>query len=453
MGNLHQILQRVTLSLLLFVVPPTFLQAQSYLSVANGVWQDANTWSCTGQNGQEIPPTTIDSFGIIINHRVTLQEGNLILESGGIIQNENLIINDGNVVMTGGTWRIEQSVLRLNFGRLNLGGTAIMRINESNIELQDGSLFMEKEGQLLSSVSLIELISGNLIMGEHSTLILNNGPLRIIEGSSVVQGLLNFAGVCTWLQDGSFWVLNEGNVTGLGNLFLADGSIFNFGDFSESVSWCANGGVTGISQEEDCETVRDNCDPSYNPNDEGPLPIRWHSFNVQSTTDGPLIQWSTAEDFGIEQFVVERHQDDGWLSITNIPVQIAHKGTKHYEFRDNTIKFFPGIYHYRVGAREFNGKTLYTGIKSAEVEDKETTKQLYIYPNPGKIDNITIAVDPKLLDQDFNLHIYNIEGKLVWQVKNTEELLSQMPQLGSDVYLLYFKSAEVELTYKFIITE
>jgi len=72
--------------------------AQSVNSVANGNWNNPNTWSCA------CVPTS--GFIITINHQVTLNT-NYSYSSGSIIIAQNASLSDGhlgkNLTITGGT--------------------------------------------------------------------------------------------------------------------------------------------------------------------------------------------------------------------------------------------------------------------------------------------------------------------------------------------------------------
>jgi hypothetical protein len=102
-----------------------------------------------------------------------------------------------------------------------------------------------------------------------------------------------------------------------------------------------------------------------------------------------------------------------------------------YEFLDMNAP--EGLNYYRLRQTDINGKFTYSSviaIRSAKRGDLIT-----IFPNPSQ-GNFTIALND-LLNEDYELKIFNTVGQIVYTQKGiTESQMSVAPELAEGIYTL-----------------
>lgn len=119
------------------------------------------------------------------------------------------------------------------------------------------------------------------------------------------------------------------------------------------------------------------------------LPVTFVSFNIQSKTNGALLNWKTAQERNNSGFEIEKSEDGKvFKTLTFIKAKNQGKEANFYEFLDENIQ--PEITYYRLKQVDLDGKISYSKIIAHQSE----TSNLLAYPNPV-LGAITIANMPK----------------------------------------------------------
>ncbi|HEY6162432.1 MAG TPA: hypothetical protein VI112_14480, partial [Bacteroidia bacterium] len=139
------------------------------------------------------------------------------------------------------------------------------------------------------------------------------------------------------------------------------------------------------------------------------LPVELTSFTVKNSSEGNVLEWSTATETGNEFFEVQ-HSMDGTLfeSIGKIAGAGNSSSTRNYEFIHANAA--PGLNYYRLKQVDFNGGNSFSWIISAK--NDHDGSPLLLFPQPVR-DELSIRVIPK--DVHVTLGIYDLRGCLITQ--------------------------------------
>lgn len=226
-----------------------------FKTIAAGSWTAASTWE-----GGNIPPTTINNQGVIINHAVSVSSDIIITGNGYLwienatlaIQNAKLRIEDGDVTFLNATVDIDQklemshsqSKLTVKGGALAVG--QLFENNAGNRYIEDAclTLFNNYENNAGTDVfvnTCIESTSGDLINGIGAQMSFTNSEIHLTNGHFHNAGTLDGTISAIWLENGDLGNLNTWNA----NIekYCVSGSMNILSINLPSVEDCA--GITG----------------------------------------------------------------------------------------------------------------------------------------------------------------------------------------------------------------
>jgi hypothetical protein len=158
------------------------------------------------------------------------------------------------------------------------------------------------------------------------------------------------------------------------------------------------------------------------------LPVELTSFEGKATSNGNLLNWTTASEEDNKGFDIERSSDGKRFNKIGF---VAGNGTslqrQTYEFLDKSPN--EGTAYYRLKQVDFNGKFEYSKIVS--ISNKAlVAKPLALYPNPVR-DNLTIE------NGEGKATIRTIDGKVMMQVNvNSEKQNVDVSNLPNGIYVL-----------------
>lgn len=180
-----------------------------------------------------------------------------------------------------------------------------------------------------------------------------------------------------------------------------------------------------------------------------PLPVLWHSFEVQKSGNNAQINWSTGMEQNSKHFVVERSMDGiHFIPVSDVIPSQAPNGNSqsilNYRFIDSKPE--AGVNYYRIRQTDIDLKTHYTEIKSIVFGDD---LQVSMHPNPVQ-DQLSIRVfAPSALRA--KVEIRDASGRLIKQSHlslspGAQEVSVEMQDLADGVYVVTFESGT---NYKF----
>jgi hypothetical protein len=93
-----------------------------------------------------------------------------------------------------------------------------------------------------------------------------------------------------------------------------------------------------------------------------------------------VINWQTANEFGISSFIVQRAPDSvSFLSVGSVS-PLNNWGTNNYSIRDSLLK--NGINNYRLEVVDTLGNVSYSNIVTIVWQGNKSTNAVKLYPNP-----------------------------------------------------------------------
>jgi hypothetical protein len=173
------------------------------------------------------------------------------------------------------------------------------------------------------------------------------------------------------------------------------------------------------------------------------LPLLLLSLSGSSKETYNLIKWTTAEEFDLHKFQVERSVDGRNFSVIGeLPPTNNNRGNT-YEFRDNNITGLAVLY-YRLRILENDGSSSFSFIIS--IKTRGQSQNFSVYPNPVK-DQLTIGSNMPVL----KLEIINMLGEIVYSSKKINLTVPvSLSHLSKGVYIIKAYTEAGVVSEKFI---
>ncbi|QCK15309.1 T9SS type A sorting domain-containing protein [Mangrovivirga cuniculi] len=264
---------------------------------------------------------------------------------------------------------------------LNIGNRNVY-INGTTVA--DMDLYINNTALVINPQDTL-IISGYLY-GDNFSYIENNGTL-IVLGDVYTNWFTSI------VNNGKF--VSTGNVGG-----------WNWGsDPGDSYVYGNRAGVNPVGAEGN-ESDLQSSDPdlyNYVESMVTILPVELLSFNVSTTNEKVLVQWSTANEKNNDYFAVLRSKDaTNWEIVGEVPGNGITSNIINYSFEDDPIN--SGVYYYRIKQVDFNGNSEQFSVKRVEYN----TNSVEIYPNP--------FMDHLAINKSFdNLIIFDESGKIQFE--------------------------------------
>lgn len=143
-----------------------------------------------------------------------------------------------------------------------------------------------------------------------------------------------------------------------------------------------------------------------------PLPVSLTSFTAKATTEGALINWSTAMELSNDKFIIEKSLDGKtFFKLT----EVQAKGSGNYSYLDRTLG---NSAYYRLVQVDLNKKTTVFNDMVRYVSN--TNENINVYPNPT-----TSFVNINLDTNAYNIVSVKVTDALGKQINNITEIGSQ----------------------------
>ncbi|MBK8807548.1 MAG: T9SS type A sorting domain-containing protein [Bacteroidales bacterium] len=188
-----------------------------------------------------------------------------------------------------------------------------------------------------------------------------------------------------------------------------------------------------------------------------PLPVSLAYFSATHTSKEVSLTWETKSELLNDYFTIEQSVDG--VTFTQIAM-VNGAGTKstptNYSFSHDVTA--SGIYYYRLKQTDYDGTVTYSEIRAVQVnesfEEIVKTNVLYVFPNPGKTDEITFRfVSPTF--GFYNFVVSDMSGRTyasgIIDLQNNyfESKLSEYCKLSAGSYTLHIIGASEVISKKF----
>jgi len=181
-----------------------------------------------------------------------------------------------------------------------------------------------------------------------------------------------------------------------------------------------------------------------------PLPIELAAFNLRTSIDGVILNWSTETETNNEGFEVQRISgiNMAWETLTFIPGAGTTISSKHYNYVDRTAP--PGVNYYRLKQIDYDRTESFSPVKTARlVEDSKFT----MWP--------TLARDQVLIrlngdhdhNQEHNIHVFDMMGRLMYEKTFIDGLPLNVSNYPPGSYIVNLYSNGVKETLRFMKVE
>jgi hypothetical protein len=165
------------------------------------------------------------------------------------------------------------------------------------------------------------------------------------------------------------------------------------------------------------------------------LPINFKAFYGQQIEAANKLNWETALEENIKEFIIERSSDA--VNFTEIGRALPYNQPAKYDFSDVTFKSNI-INYYKITAIESSGsrKSTFTLPIGSNYDNVNVSE---IYPNPIK-DNFTLAFTAKI-NSEMDIKISDMFGRTIKTSHQSlttgdTQILINCPELRSGVYIV-----------------
>ncbi|MDP5158908.1 MAG: NPCBM/NEW2 domain-containing protein, partial [Flaviramulus sp.] len=201
-----------------------------------------------------------------------------------------------------------------------------------------------------------------------------------------------------------------------------------------------------------CDTLQNTIASKIN--DAIVAPFTFLDITTINDTHMVDIQWETANDLGIDMYVVERSVDGHHYTVVNDQPSI--KSNKQSGYMGNDYNPVIGKSYYRVVGITAQGEKIYSYEVAVDFEIFQT--KVMVYPNPvRKNQKLTADIFVDNAHQgDLNISIFTIEGKLIEtrsrrMNKGQAFELFKVSDLESGLYILEVKGSDWTRIERFVV--
>lgn len=167
-----------------------------------------------------------------------------------------------------------------------------------------------------------------------------------------------------------------------------------------------------------------------------PLPVELSLFEANLSQNEVILKWETESEFNNDYFDVE-HSVDGVYFTPIAEIQGNGISTEKTDYSFTHRNPEVGINYYRLNQMDFDGRSEYSKVVTAEFESE--IGDVTIYPNPAK-ELLTIELNIAF-ENDSNIQIFDLTGRLVGTSKmslekGNNQLLLDVSLLQNGVYFI-----------------
>ncbi len=178
-----------------------------------------------------------------------------------------------------------------------------------------------------------------------------------------------------------------------------------------------------------------------------PLPLRLLSFSGQHTGNDVALNWTTADEKDVHEFILERSED----AVAFMPLNIiaANNSSNHkntYQFTDKAAGGAAQLY-YRLKMLDMDGSYTYSNIISIAGCNKSTATHYVIYPNPISGNKVFIRT-ANLITGNLNIVICDMAGRKLYQTSIPSSEVNNRPvplsvKLPAGIYMMQLNDSNI----------
>ena len=193
------------------------------------------------------------------------------------------------------------------------------------------------------------------------------------------------------------------------------------------------------------------------------LPLDLVSFEASKMNEkSSHLVWTTVNEVNTSTFAVQRSFDKkNWVTIGNVKAAGNSVSIQNYSFVDENV--YNGRdaslnAYYRLHMIDLDGYNKVSPVRSVVFGSiVSATREFAVYPNPAS-DGIQVAWDANALDQPTALEFYDIQGKLVYTRKVSDNTNQEYIDLGvtnlqAGLYLLRIMNGTEPLEHRQIVVQ
>jgi hypothetical protein len=182
------------------------------------------------------------------------------------------------------------------------------------------------------------------------------------------------------------------------------------------------------------------------------LPLEWLDFQASANTSAGIknvnLIWSTASEYNIQHYVVERSLDGKKFEPIGTTVNAKNKPSQNtYYIADK--KPLSGTSYYRIREVALNGKQSFSAIRSVILDAEKTV--FTVYPNP-KARQETLGIQTNWTE-NFVFNLYDATGKLIYSRKCKGNVELEDLKLVSGFYLYDCTIPQDKIVGKIIVPD
>ncbi|MEP6795297.1 MAG: T9SS type A sorting domain-containing protein [Saprospiraceae bacterium] len=192
-----------------------------------------------------------------------------------------------------------------------------------------------------------------------------------------------------------------------------------------------------------------------------PLPVTLVSFKAEKFQDRSVhLTWATASEINSSHFLVQSSTDKkSWTNLGSVKAAGNSQLIENYEFFDYNV--YNGrdsrlTVYYRLQMVDLDGQVKTSPAESVIFGNGIAPgRDFVVYPNPAS-DGIQIEWDANLIDQPTSLEFYDVQGKLVYTQKVSDNTNQEYIDFGHStiipgLYLLRILNGQEPLDFKQIV--
>lgn len=412
-------------------------------AVTAGEFRISNSAAATNNVSLTADQLIVENSSVFTNNAPLNVNGDISFAGGTVPKQftNNSIINAQNIFLNVAT-TMESTAGEINVANNFVTGTAEGSFLSSNTTINVGNDFdiTGSSGATISSGFLEVGRDFNYNGGTNTTIntdmlvhrdfnVQSGATLRLGGNVDVLNNMVHDGGAILEVN-GEFDVQNT--YSSAGSSSVRGSGIFGWGTFNDCFGGSCGANVTCVGG-----TTYTNEEPPFNPIDLNVcgevLPVTFVAVSATPTSDGILIEWSTAMEENNDFFTIERSTDG--VNFEEIGQKSGAGNSQeliHYAFVDHTS--LSGIVYYRIKQTDLDGRYDYSWITSINIK-----ASLSLFPNPAMAQQaITIAMDREVSGEQL-LTIIDINGRMIFSSKiifseNNSKTIN--PELVPGVYIV-----------------
>jgi hypothetical protein len=148
------------------------------------------------------------------------------------------------------------------------------------------------------------------------------------------------------------------------------------------------------------------------------LPVELISWNATVASKGVLLNWSSAKEMNVSNYVIERSLDgveykDAAMVFTQGDGNSSQR--LDYSYTDKMTTSAQGLIYYRLRMVDADGSFKRSAVCVVRLGKNAETPVVNVYPNPA-VNNVMVTVPAAWQNKSVSVEVYNGNGQLVRHV-------------------------------------